>query len=181
MAGRAGNQFNPPAYLSPDQQNLLVAALQSNEPNRKNITTSLQNGQFVGNGAFAMGNHFDSIGLDPLLFTPGNTGMSMGTFDTVDGTLNDSNFLNFLDSNDAQLDFDLEGVNDENRQDSGEPEGDIHDKRKTPEDSKDDDENDDPKRHESDEKVAKKPGRKPLTTEPTTVCALTSKLISYSC
>lgn len=177
MAGTSGNQFTPPSYLSPDQQNLLVAALQSNDPNRKNTTTALQNGQFVGNGNFAMTNQYDAIGLDPLMFTPGTTGMSMGTFDTVDGTLNDTNFLDFLDNNDAQLDFEIEEVNDEPGRDSGETEGDIHDKRKTPEDGKDDDENDEPKRHESDEKVAKKPGRKPLTTEPTTVYAPTTKLI----
>ena len=123
-----------------------------------------------------MTNHFDAVGLDPLMFTPGTTGMSMGTFDTVDGTLNDAQFLDFLDNNDAQLDFDIEEVNDEPRRDSGEAEGDIHEKRKTPEDGKDDDENDDPKRHEPDEKVAKKPGRKPLTTEPTTVCAPTAEI-----
>jgi AP-1-like factor len=177
MAGTSGNQFTPPPYLSPDQQDLLVAALQSNDPNRKNTTAALQNRQFVGNSNFTMTNQFDTVGLDPLMFTPGATGMSMGTFDTVDGTLNDTQFLDFLDNNDAQLDFDIEEVNDEPRQDSGEAEGDIHDKRKTPEDGKDDDENDDPKRHEPDEKVAKKPGRKPLTTEPTTVCSFTAELI----
>ena len=176
MAGTSGNQFTPPPYLSPDQQDLLVAALQSNDPNRKNTTAALQSGQFVGNSNFAMNNHFDAVGLDPLMFTPGTTGMSMGTFDTVDGTLNDTQFLDFLDNNDAQLDFDIEEVNDEPRRDSGETEVDIHDKRKTPEDGKDDDENDDPKRHEPDEKVAKKPGRKPLTTEPTTVCAPTAEI-----
>ncbi len=170
MAGTSSNQFTPPSYLSPDQQDLLDVALQSNDPNRKNTTTALHNGQFVGHGNFAMTNHLDAIGLDPLMFTPGVTGMSMGTFDTVDGTLNDTNFLDFLDNNDAQLDFEIEEVNDEARQDSAETDGDIHDKRKTPEDGKDDDENEDAKRHEPDEKVAKKPGRKPLTTEPTTVC-----------
>lgn len=177
MAGTSSNQFTPPSYLSPDQQDLLVAALQSNDPRRKNTTSALQNGQFVGNSNFAITNHFDAPTLDPLMFTPGSTGMSMGTFDTVDGTLNDTRFLDFLDNNDAQLDFDIEEVNDETRQDSAEADGDIHDKRKTPEGGKDDDENEDTKRHEPDEKVAKKPGRKPLTTEPTTVRAPTTELI----
>lgn len=46
-------------------------------------------------------------------------------------------------------------------------EGDLHDKRKSPED--DEDEDSGHKRREGEDKSAKKPGRKPLTGEPTTV------------
>ncbi|KAJ9640430.1 DNA-binding transcription factor yap1 [Coniosporium tulheliwenetii] len=46
--------------------------------------------------------------------------------------------------------------------------GEAHEKRKSPDDENDDDENE-TKRREPDDKQAKKPGRKPLTSEPTTV------------
>lgn len=170
MAGRSGNQFTPPSYLSPDQQDLLLAALQSNNPNRKNMANAFQNGQF--SNSFGLTGQFDANTMDPLMYTPGNTGMSMANFDTLDATLNDSPFMDFLDNNDANLDFDISGSNGQvvDVEEVGDDDynEDIHDKRKTPEDGKDD-EDEDPKRHEPDEKVAKKPGRKPLTTEPTSV------------
>lgn len=52
------------------------------------------------------------------------------------------------------------------------PENDIHEKRSHPDDDDDEDSNsgNDPKRRESTDKVPKKPGRKPLTSEPSSVC-----------
>ena len=48
--------------------------------------------------------------------------------------------------------------------------GEVHDKRKNPGDDESDDDGGS-KRREGAEKTVKKPGRKPLTSEPTTVCA----------
>lgn len=183
MAGTSGSQFTPPSYLSPDQQGLLLAALQTNNGNRRGTPNGFQNGQFGNGGNFAMNGHFDANGMvDPLMYASASGAMSMSNFDSIDGTLNDSPFMDFLDNNDANLDFD---VNDSNSQmigdlpdDSIDDDADIHDKRKTPDDGKDDDD-EDPKRHEPDEKVAKKPGRKPLTTEPTSVRL--TPLLPYTC
>jgi len=120
-----------------------------------------------------MNGQFDTSGLDPLVFAPAHTGMSIGNFDTLDGTLNDSPFMDFLDNQENNLDFDIDGADgtmiDDLADDGYDDEVEHHDKRKTPEDGKEDDDDEDPKRHEPDEKVAKKPGRKPLTTEPTSV------------
>lgn len=174
MAGASGNQFTPPSYLSPNQQDLLLAALQSQNGNRKNTANGFQNGQFGDGSSFGMNGQFETHALDPMTYTPGTIGMSMGSFDTLDATLNDSPFMHFLDNNDANLDFDVDAdgqMIDDLPDDSFDQDGDLHDKRKSPDDDNDDDddEDEDPKRHEPDGKVAKKPGRKPLTTEPTSV------------
>lgn len=53
---------------------------------------------------------------------------------------------------------------------SSEGDGDLHDKRSHPDDDDDGDEREGGgKRREGDDKTAKKPGRKPLTSEPTSV------------
>lgn len=49
------------------------------------------------------------------------------------------------------------------------PEGESNEKRKSPDEDGDEDEEGGGKRREGDDKQAKKPGRKPLTSEPTTV------------
>src|SRR5271156_5572876 len=110
MAGTNGNQFTPPSYLSSDQQDLLLAALQSNNA-RKNAQNGFQNGQFADDGDFAMNGQFNAGNLNPLAFTTAHTGMSMANFDTLDGTLNDTPFIDFLDNNESNLDFDINGVN----------------------------------------------------------------------
>jgi AP-1-like factor len=51
---------------------------------------------------------------------------------------------------------------------SSDGDADTHDKRSHPDDDDDDDEGGG-KRREGDEKSSKKPGRKPLTSEPTSV------------
>ena len=70
---------------------------------------------------------------------------------------------------DESFDFDVSGqmigdISDSNGN------GDIHEKRKSI-DGKDDDDEGGGKRREGDNKSGKKPGRKPLTSEPTSVSA----------
>lgn len=90
----------------------------------------------------------------------------------IDG-LTDQQFLDYLgrDNN-----FDIDSVapgdlldNEDSPGEDGTGDYDLHDKRKSPgDDGKDSNENG-AKRREGDEKIAKKPGRKPLTSEPTSV------------
>ncbi|TKA65057.1 hypothetical protein B0A49_09608 [Cryomyces minteri] len=85
--------------------------------------------------------------------------------------LDDSPYIGYLDA-DGNFNFDsnehgqMTGSlpNDSNQNDY---DGEVHDKSKSPEDDEDD-EDGGGKRREGDDKMAKKPGRKPLTSEPTT-------------
>ena len=131
---------DPQLYLSPGQQDLLMAALNSNQP--------------------AASDHSRSSPNDLFESPP-------DTFDDLNGDDN------------AYLDFDVDGDGDydENYDYDGSPEksvdagshGDLHDKRKSI-DGNEDDEEGGGKRREGDDKTSKKPGRKPLTSEPTSVC-----------
>lgn len=140
MAGQTtGNQpFNP--YLSNAQQELLLAALTSNNPS----------GNREKNKPSADMNALEFEDTSPYL-------------DYLDG---DTSFD--FDASDlgGQHMFDNMGSNASNKSDSTDG-GDKPDKRKSPEEDSLDDEND-AKRREGEPKEAKKPGRKPLTSEPTT-------------
>ncbi|RAH64294.1 putative bZIP transcription factor AP-1/Yap1 [Aspergillus aculeatinus CBS 121060] len=148
-------------YLSPDQQDLLLAALSSNNPPPK---------QQANNQIKRSTSEPDS--------TPGNASSSSYNvspgFDITQpnsGTLgygdDESPFLDF----NPELDFDFQGT--ENL--IGDlPEGlslpDDHEageKRKDMDGPAEENEGAGKKRRESDDKTAKKPGRKPLTSEPT--------------
>ncbi|KAI1608810.1 fungal AP-1-like factor [Exophiala viscosa] len=123
--------------LSPEQQDLLMAALNSNQS--------------------STGQKTSSHGLD---FTP-SMSSAPGS-----GNLNFSDESPFLDF-DPQVDFGDESFDfDENARMIGDIPGVLHDKRKSI-DGKDDDDERGGKRREGEDKTAKKPGRKPLTSEPT--------------
>ena len=90
----------------------------------------------------------------------------------LDG-LTDQQFLDYLgrDNN-----FDIDAVapgdlldNEDSPGEDGTGDYDLHDKRKNPGDDENDSNENGAKRREGDEKIAKKPGRKPLTSEPTSV------------
>ncbi|EEA25185.1 DNA-binding transcription factor yap1 [Talaromyces marneffei ATCC 18224] len=155
-------------YLSPEQQNLLMAALNSNNPSQKqdenqkdsqnrSRTQSSSNDTTPSNSnGFepASSSYFES----PLLQdAPGSGRLGFGT--------DESPFLDF----DPDVDFDFQG-SDQLIGDLPEFEGhELGDKRKSF-DGNEDDTSNGKKRRESDDKdkAAKKPGRKPLTSEPTT-------------
>lgn len=127
-------------YLSPDQQDLLMAALSSNQsPNQQSTSkTTPQNLNFTPNMSSAPGS--------------GNLEFS-----------DESPFLDF----DPEADFGEDTFDfDENSRMIGDIPGDLHDKRKSM-DGKDDEDEGGGKRREGEDKTAKKPGRKPLTSEPT--------------
>jgi len=150
--------------LSADQQSLLLAALSSNNRNRSGKTypnqitnaPTLDTRQEQDNVIFQspleedLGtSRFDSTTFEKGLF-----------FDFTDGDASfDTGILQDVDGNG----YDYQNVSPTRDFDNETGEKRIH------EDDEDDDEID-PKRREGDDKISKKPGRKPLTSEPTTVC-----------
>lgn len=144
-------------YLSPNQRDLLVAALTSNQPttNRKTM---------------AKGNSEASKTDTPS----GTSGTSMPGSGHLD--IDESPFLDYpLDGDvDESFNFDEEGQMFGDLPDDDSPDAladayeHLHDKRKSI-DGADDDDTGGGKRREGEDKTAKKPGRKPLTSEPTTV------------
>jgi len=181
MAAVSGNDstFNPDLYLSPDQQNLLLAALSSNNPtgmsgsstypgaanppnsNRAHTTNNPQPpSKHHKTTTDIMSNGFYS---SPVQLTPGSVGLGA---DGLDG----SPFIDY-DLEDGSFDWDNSGdqlIGNIPGTSSNGDEGDLHDKRKSPDDEKDEEEGGG-KRREGDDKTSKKPGRKPLTSEPTSV------------
>lgn len=149
-------------YLSPGQQDLLLAALSSNNPPQKQQNTSqnskLKNDPEKTPGRTSSGGYSVSPGFDRSQHS-GNLGYE-----------DESPFLDF----NPELDFDFQGseslIGDlPGSVPSDDPE--VGEKRKDLE-GRSDNENEESgkKRRESDDKMAKKPGRKPLTSEPTSVC-----------
>jgi AP-1-like factor len=145
MAGQTtgtNQPFNP--YLSNAQQELLLAALASNNP----PTNMFDNRNKIKPAADMHALEFEDT--SPYLdYLDGDT-----SFDIDASDLGGQHMFENMDSNAS------------NKSDS--TDGDKPDKRKSPEEDSPEDEVD-AKRREGDPKEAKKPGRKPLTSEPTTV------------
>lgn len=139
-------------YLSPTQQGLLLAALNSNRPVDA-ADTNMASTRRVKN---------ERTGSAATAAAP-NTGPSSSfqTDPVTQALVNEDDAYNFEDS-------DLFG---DLPDDSPEPEEDaythLHDKRKSF-DAADDADEGGGKRQEGEDKTIKKPGRKPLTSEPTT-------------
>lgn len=153
--------YNQGLYLSPDQQDLLMAALHSNTPANK------------------QSNHTPQIEPDHSSDHSSN-GLSGPPSGALDSNSHLNPFGNLGDDESPYLDFDP-GV-DLDYTASGDLIGDLPgdpgqeyelgEKRKSIDGKSDEGEDTGKKRRESE---AKKPGRKPLTSEPTTVCTPPSK------
>jgi AP-1-like factor len=142
--------------LTPAQQDLLLAALASNSKSNQPSSASVRAGS-----------------VDSMAQKAGEN----GRFDPNAQTTPPSGHFDFAPDESPYLDFDIDGEGDEqydfdiNAQmigDLPESSGDLHDKRKSI-DGKDDEDEGGGKKRESEDKSGKKPGRKPLTSEPTTV------------
>ena len=103
-----------------------------------------------------------------------------GSHSSANGIINtndlfDSPPQDFEFNEEAEYDFDLDEEADDADEDNVSPDsnGHLHDKRKSM-DGKGDDDEGGGKRREGDDKTSKKPGRKPLTSEPTSVGYLDS-------
>lgn len=176
---RSGNKKNsgPDLSLTPNQHSLLLTALSSNRsPGMPTSNPSPSgHGSNLAEPAAARADSKPEQGrrsLDvivtgsdvfksPVQQSPGSGALGSEGFD-------DSPFLDY-ELEDGSFDWDNSGdlmigslpgaPHDE--------EGDLHEKRKSPEDEEE--EGTGNKRREGEDRTAKKPGRKPLTGEPTTV------------
>jgi AP-1-like factor len=165
LTAKKPNTVNPAFTLSARQEQLLFAALNSNtkQPDKSSPVQNNQNA-----GIFSMA---PAAFTDSPVQAPGSG--------TVNG-LDDSPFIDY----DPEFEFDGDGSFDygfdngsqgqmigklPGTSSDGDAEADSHDKRSHPDDEEDDEEGGG-KRREGDEKSSKKPGRKPLTSEPTSVC-----------
>ncbi|KAL2174464.1 transcription factor PAP1-domain-containing protein [Thermothelomyces heterothallicus CBS 202.75] len=135
--------------LTPQQQSLLFAALNSNRPSN-GLSNNNFNNMPLFDGSPLQGDGLSSFQTSPDLDYDYD-------FPGPDPTLD----FSFDDTNQPKMIGDLPGTKRALNSDSGDAES--PEKRGHP----DDGENPGAKRRESEEKVAKKPGRKPLTTEPT--------------
>lgn len=165
MAGNTNDfQNGTPFYLDATQQDLLLAALASNNQNPNDIfSAGLDSKPQNVNNQF----QYPMDTLDPAYFTSPQQATPANAFT---GNMDESPFLDLLDGDTS---FDLDGAENGDLMIGslpGEPYGESGDKRKSPEDDGDDEEDGGGKRREGEDKQAKKPGRKPLTSEPTTVC-----------
>ncbi|TVY50390.1 AP-1-like transcription factor napA [Lachnellula cervina] len=150
--------INPNFTLSARQEQLLFAALNSNS---KNTNTTASPRAKTGN-QFSMAPN--SITESPLQ-APGSA--------TLNG-FEDSPFVDYDYDFDGDGSFDYDFSNDSQGQmignlpgSSSDGDADTHDKRSHPDDDGGEEEEGGGKRREGDEKASKKPGRKPLTSEPT--------------
>lgn len=171
MAGTTNDFANgAPFYLDATQQDLLLAALASNNQNPNDIFATNGNGQgSMSNSQF----QYPTESVDPSsFFTSPQQSTPASAFNN--GGMDESPFVDYLDGDNS---FDFDNAEDDMmigslpgaspRAKNGEE---ANEKRKSPDDDGDDDEGGG-KRREGEDKQAKKPGRKPLTSEPTTVSA----------
>lgn len=135
--------------LTPQQQNLLFAALNSNKAGNSVSNAALTQSPMSFSGSPGQG--FDSFQTSPDLDYEYDFG---GPDSSYDFSINDGTQPKMI--------ADLPGTTAPARSESTDAE--TPDKRSHPDD--DEDNNGGAKRRESEDKVAKKPGRKPLTTEP---------------
>ena len=176
-------------YLSPKEQDLLLTALNSNKPNmahsgrsatlnsvRPSDNVAAKSGQqFQQRSQSATLNSFDPYN-SPIQQTPGSANMNHGLYD--------SPYLENYDLDDGNFDWDNSGLDMIGSLPTGQYNGEEgveqHDKRKSPEDDPDEEEEEGGgKRREGDDKSSKKPGRKPMTSEPTSVSCDT-RFVEYA-
>lgn len=154
--GDGGGSLPPNFFLTPHQQNLLFAALNANNPQKSAASTT--------NGGLSLSpNSFKGSPMQNL----DNGGFQESPYlDNYDYDFGDSSFdFSFAGGDQAQMIGDVPGTV---RTDSTENES--NEKRSHPDDEEGDaSPGNDSKRRESTDKAPKKPGRKPLTSEPTSV------------
>lgn len=149
--------------LTPQQQNLLFAALNSNrQPNASPINTAMKISPSSYNSSPQQNGYLESPFLD---------------YDNYELAGDNSFDFSFADDSQPKMIGDLPGSNGSASEGSAKASSDNNDneKRNHPDDE-DDEEEGAAKRQETGEKAPKKPGRKPLTTEPTSVSSILCKI-----
>lgn len=167
-----GTAYGPDLTLTPDQEDLLRTALSSNNPKKSSPQIShngTSSNKRLNSDSKPLKYNNDHMANGPNTFTspvpemPGSG--HLGSFDEspfLDYELDDGNYD--WDNSGDQLFGDLPGTELYG-------DGENHDKRKASIEDEDEEEGTS-KRREGDDKTAKKPGRKPLTGEPTTVWSI---------
>jgi AP-1-like factor len=151
------NSISPSFALSAHQEELLFAALNSNKATALHPSPPSQDHRSMAPSAFSE---------SPV---DGSASLGLNGFE-------ESPFIDYDYEFDPEAGFDYDFANDSQGQMIGNlpgttsSDGDAEgtDKRSHPDDEEENEEGGG-KRREGDEKTAKKPGRKPLTSEPTTV------------
>jgi AP-1-like factor len=167
MAGTTNDfQNGAPFYLDATQQDLLLAALASNNQNPNDLfSTGLDNGNLNKQSLNDAQFQYPVDALDPTYFTsPQQSSIGTG-FSNVG--IEESPFIDYVDGDTG---FDFENVDGDmiGALPGDTPAADSSEKRKSPGDEEAEDDEGGGKRREGEDKQAKKPGRKPLTSEPTT-------------
>ncbi|CAI6313124.1 unnamed protein product [Periconia digitata] len=153
-------------YLDPNQQDLLLAALASNNQNPADMLAALD--APTGNRQGAQNFQYPMDNLDPAAFFA-SPQQDIGTNFNSNNSIEESPFVDYLDGDN----FDFDNADDADLMigalpgDSPEKSDETSEKRKSPDDDVEDPDGGG-KRREGEDKQAKKPGRKPLTSEPTT-------------
>ena len=145
--------------LTPQQQSLLFAALNSNKQASENAAANGRLQLSPTSLTESPVQTLNSVQESPFLDYD---------YDFGNGNGNGDSSFDFSFDNPDQLKMIGDLPSGDQSSKSASPEGDSPDKRSHPDDDEDD-EKSGSKRRESDDKVAKKPGRKPLTSEPTSV------------
>lgn len=167
MAGTTNDFQNNGAafYLDPNQQDLLLAALASNNQNSADLLAGLDATAANANRSF----QYPLDNLDPSTFfaSPQQELGANFNANNANNGVEESPFVDYLDGDN----FDFDNADDSDLMIGALPgdspmENESSEKRKSPDDDVDDNEGGG-KRREGEDK--KKPGRKPLTSEPTTV------------
>ncbi|KAB8346161.1 hypothetical protein FH972_023207 [Carpinus fangiana] len=136
--------------LGPEERKLLLAALNSNKT--VDSTAAQQPAQNIDT---------TTNGVNPAALDASVLDASAGL------DFDDSTFPDFNADTSFDLGFDPNDTLNDFSQESS-PDGESGEKRKSPDDDDDDEHGDIKRRDSEDSKQAKKPGRKPLTSEPTT-------------
>ena len=165
-----GGSLPPNFLLTPQQQSLLFAALNSNKQQNAAAAAAAA---AAANQSSISPDVFNKSPIQPVE----NSGYKESPYlDNYDYDFGDSSF-DFSFNNDQTEQPRMIGDMPDNVK-SESPDSDANEKRSHPDDDDDEDDDDDgsekdPKRRESSDKVPKKPGRKPLTSEPSSVsCSL---------
>jgi AP-1-like transcription factor len=164
------SRSDTPYYLAPNEQDLLVAALASNQPSNLDRAPGKNT---VLNRSEKDKDSKKQGGQQNLTNDYFNQSEQSAQSTATPGQFLNTDDLGFdLDADgDDQYDFDSNGqfIGDFPGESSQVGSSDLHDKRKSIGDQDDDDDDGGGKRRESEGGTGKKPGRKPLTAEPTSV------------
>jgi AP-1-like factor len=158
--GTAGGTLPPNFLLTPQQQSLLFAALNSNKQSAANPPSIANNGLALSANSFK-----SPVSLNE---TPATAVHESPFLDTYDYDFGDSSFdFSFTGGDQPRMIGDLPDSAARSESADNDAANDGNDKRSHPDDDDDEDSpGNDAKRQETSERVPKKPGRKPLTSEP---------------